>query len=177
MKSSKSASRYAQALLDLAIEQNKVDTVAADMNYMATLCAENPDLENMLQSPVVKADKKISVLNAIFDQFDKLTNLFVELIVKNGREAYLSQIASSFDVLLKAHQGIVPVTLISAQKLDDKVKNEIVSKVQASVKGTVELTEKIDTDLIGGFIVRMGDNQIDASVASQINKLKQRLTR
>jgi F-type H+-transporting ATPase subunit delta len=177
MKISKSASRYAQALLDLAIEQNKLDAVAADMKYMATVCAENPELELMLQSPVVKADKKLSVLNAIFDQFDQLMNLFVDLIVKNGREAYLSQIASSFDVLLKAHQGIVPVTLISAQKLDDKVKKEIVSKVQASITGTVELTEKIDSDLIGGFIVRMGDTQIDASVASQINKLKQRLTR
>nr|WP_294862586.1 ATP synthase F1 subunit delta [uncultured Fluviicola sp.] len=177
MKISKSASRYAQALLDLAIEQNKLDAVAADMKYMATVCAENPELELMLQSPVVKADKKLSVLNAIFDQFDQLTNLFVDLIVKNGREAYLSQIAGSFDVLLKAHQGIVPVTLISAKKLDDKVKKEIVSKVQASITGTVELTEKIDADLIGGFIVRMGDTQIDASVASQINKLKQRLTR
>jgi len=177
MKISKSASRYAQALLDLAIEQNKLDAVAADMKYMATVCAENPELELMLQSPVVKADKKLSVLNAIFDQFDQLTNLFVDLIVKNGREAYLSQIASSFDVLLKAHLGIVPVTLISAQKLDDKVKKDIVSKVQASITGTVELTEKIDADLIGGFIVRMGDTQIDASVASQINKLKQRLTR
>jgi len=177
MKISKSASRYAQALLDLAIEQNKLDAVAADMKYMATVCAENPDLELMLQSPVVKADKKLSVLNAVFDQFDQLTNLFVDLIVKNGREAYLSQIASSFDVLLKSHQGIVPVTLISAQKLDDKVKKEIVSKVQASITGTVELTEKIDSDLIGGFIVRMGDTQIDASVASQINKLKQRLSR
>ncbi|WP_343748862.1 ATP synthase F1 subunit delta [Fluviicola sp.] len=176
MKSSKSASRYAQALLDLAIEQNKVEAIAADMKYMATVCAENRDLELMLESPVVKADKKIAVLNAVFDQFDKATASFVELIVKNGREAYLPQIAASFDAILKEHQGIIPVTLISAQKLDDKVKNEIVSKVQASTSGTVELTEKIDPDLIGGFIVRMGDNQIDASVASQINKLKQRLT-
>lgn len=177
MKSSKSASRYAQALLDLAIEQNKVDAIAADMKYMATVCAENRDLETMLQSPIVKADKKIAVLSAIFDQFDKATTMFVELIVKNGREAYLPQIASAFDAILKQHLGIVPVTLISAQKLDDKVKKEIVAKVQASTTGTVELTEKIDADLIGGFIVRMGDNQIDASVASQINKLKQRLTR
>ncbi len=177
MKSSKSASRYAQALLDLAIEQNKVDAIAADMKYMATVCAENRDLETMLQSPIVKADKKIAVLNAIFDQFDRATAMFVELIVKNGREAYLPQIASSFDAILKQHLGIVPVTLISAQKLDEQVKKEIVAKVQASTTGTVELTEKIDADLIGGFIVRMGDNQIDASVASQINKLKQRLTR
>ena len=177
MKISKSAARYAQALLDLAIEQNKVDVIAADMKYMATVCAENRDLEVMLESPIVKADKKLSVLNAVFDQFDKVTNMFVELIVKNGREAYLYQIASSFDTILKEYQGIVPVTLISAHKLDDKVKKEIVAKVQASTTGTVELTEKIDADLIGGFIVRMGDNQIDASVASQISKLKQRLTR
>jgi F-type H+-transporting ATPase subunit delta len=177
MKISKSASRYAQALLDLAIEQNKVDGIAADMKYMATVCAENPELELMLQSPIVKADKKLSILNAVFDQFDSLTSMFVDLIVKNGREPYLSQIASSFDVLLKAHLGIVPVTLISAQKLDDKVKKEILSKVQTMTPGTVELTEKIDADLIGGFIVRMGDTQIDASVASQISKLKQRLTR
>lgn len=177
MKSSKSAIRYAQALLDLAIEQNKVDAVAADMKYLATVCDENRDLETMLQSPIVKADKKVAILNAIFDQFDVLTNSFVELIAKNSREAFLPQIASAFEGILKAHQGIVPVTLISAQKLDDKVKNEIVSKVQAVTPGKVELTEQIDTDLIGGFIVRMGDNQIDASVASQINKLKQRLTR
>lgn len=176
MKSSKSASRYAQALLDLAIEQNKVDAIAADMKYLATVCAENRDLELMLESPIVKADKKIAVLNAVFDQFDKATASFVELIVKNGREAYLPQIAESFDAILKQHQGIIPVTLISAQKLDEKVKKEIISKVQASTSGTVELTEKIDPDLIGGFVVRMGDNQIDASVASQINKLKQRLT-
>ncbi|MDR0803371.1 ATP synthase F1 subunit delta [Fluviicola sp.] len=177
MKSSKSASRYAQALLDLAIEQNKVDAIAADMKYMATVCAENRDLELMLESPVVKADKKIAVLNAVFDQFDKATASFVELIVKNGREAYLPQIAESFDAILKQYLGIIPVTLISAHRLDDKVKKEIVSKVQNFTSGTVELTEKIDADLIGGFIVRMGDDQIDASVASQMNKLKQRLTR
>lgn len=177
MKSSKSAIRYAQALLDLAIEQNKVDAVAADMKFMATVCAENRDLEVMLQSPIVKADKKVAILNAIFDQFDALTKSFVELIAKNSREAYLPQIAGAFEGILKAYQGIVPVTLISAQKLDDKVKQEIVAKVQGMTTGKIEVTEQLDADLIGGFIVRMGDNQIDASIASQINNLKQRLTR
>lgn len=177
MKSSKSAIRYSKALLDLAIEQNKVDVVAADMKFMATVCAENRDLEVMLQSPIVKADKKVAILNAIFDQFDTLTKSFVELIAKNSREAYLPQIAEAFEGILKAHQGIVPVTLISAQKLDDKVKQEIIAKVQGMTTGKVEVTEKLDADLIGGFIVRMGDNQIDASIASQINNLKQRLTR
>ena len=177
MKSSKSAIRYAQALLELAIEQSKIDAVASDMKLLASVCAENRDLELMLQSPIVKADKKVAVLNQIFSNFDSLTKSFVELIAKNSRESILPQIAASFEGILKTHLGIVPVTLLSAVKLDDKIKQDIVAKVQKIAPGKIEWTEKIDTDIIGGFIVRMGDNQIDASVASQMNKLKQRLTK
>ncbi len=177
MKSSKSASRYSQALLDLAIEQGNLDTVAADMKFMAEVCAENHDLELMLESPIVKADKKIAVLNAVFDQFDKVTKSFVELIVKNRREGLLPQIAASFDSQLKAYKGIIPVKLVSAKPLDAGVKKTILSNLEKSVKGTLEVTEELNADLIGGFIVRMGDTQIDASVASQLGQLKTRLTK
>lgn len=177
MKSSKSATRYAQALLDLSVEQGNLDAVAADMKFMADICAENRELELLLQSPIVKADKKMAVLNAIFDQFDKVTKSFVELIVKNGREGFLSQIAASFEGLLKAYKGIVPVKLVSAKPLDAGVKKTILGNLEKFVKGTLEVTEEVDSDLIGGFIVRMGDHQIDASVASQLGQLKQRLTR
>ncbi len=177
MKSSKSASRYSQALLDLAIEQGNLDTIAADMKFMAEVCAENHDLELMLESPIVKADKKIAVLNAVFDQFDKVTKSFVELIVKNRREGLLPQIAASFDAQLKEYKGIVPVKLVSAKPLDAGVKKTILSNLEKSVKGTLEVTEELNPDLIGGFIVRMGDTQIDASVASQLGQLKTRLTK
>lgn len=177
MKSSKSASRYAQALLDLAIEQGNLDAVSADMKYLTVVCAENRDLELMLLSPIVKADKKIAVLNSVFDQFDKTSRSFMELIVKNGREGILPQIAAAFDDLLKAYKGIVPVTLVSAMKLDEGVKKTILTKVQGMAQGTLEVSEEIDPALIGGFVVKMGDHQIDASVASQLGKLKQRLTK
>lgn len=176
MKSSKSASRYAQALLDLAIEQGNLESVAADMKYLSVVCAENRDLELMLLSPIVKADKKIAVLNAVFDQFDAVSKSFIELIAKNGRESILPQIADAFEGLLKAHKGIVPVTLVSASKLDEGVKKTILAKVQSMAHGTLEVSEEIDPALIGGFLVKMGDHQIDASVASQLGKLKQRLT-
>ncbi len=78
---------------------------------------------------------------------------------------------------MKAGKGIVPITLISAIALNDATKKEILEKAQASIKGTLEVTELVDESLIGGFIIRMEDKQIDASVASQINNLKQRLTR
>ena len=89
----------------------------------------------------------------------------------------MPQIAEAFIALVKEHKGIVPVSLISARPLDAKTKEMITSKVQAMVSGQLEIEEKIDESIIGGFIVRMGDTQIDASVASQFNNLKQRLTR
>lgn len=177
MKSTKSASRYAKALLELAIEQNNLDKIAADMAYIAKVNAEEKDFQILLNSPVVKADKKIAIFREIFHNFDQLTNLFIDLITKNRRENLLAVIATSFEAQLKAHKGIVPVTLISAAPLSKDAKDTILSKLKTSVKGTLEINEIIDNELIGGFIVRMDDKQIDASIASQFNNLKQRLTR
>jgi len=102
---------------------------------------------------------------------------FVHLLTKNRREMLLPLIAEEYIAKVKAVRGIVPVTLTSAHKLDDKVKQSILDKLNKAVKGEIELNEKIDEDLIGGFVVRMGDTRIDASVAHQLNELKQRLTR
>jgi F-type H+-transporting ATPase subunit delta len=113
----------------------------------------------------------------LFPKFDEITTLFIELITKNGREAMIPQIADSFEAQLKAHKGIVPVTLISANALDSKTKETIIAKVQSTITGILEVTEQIDASLIGGFVVKIGDNRIDASVANQLENLKQRLTR
>ena len=177
MRSSKGAARYAKALLELAIEQNKLDVIAADMKYLLLVNDENKDFHIVLNSPVINSDKKIEIFGAIFGQFDNLSTMFINLITKNRREYMLPQIAHQFDVQMKAGKGIVPITLISAIALNDTTKKEILEKAQASIKGTLEVTELVDESLIGGFIIRMEDKQIDASVASQINNLKQRLTR
>lgn len=177
MKSSKVAYRYAKSLLELAIEQKKIDSILGDMNFLLEINNESRDLELLIQSPVVKADKKIEIFEKIFEQFEDVSMAFLRLITKNGRESVLPEIAQAFDSLVKEHKGIVPVTLVSATKLDDKTKGQIMSKVEGMVTGKLEVEEKIDESIIGGFIVRMGDTQIDASVLRQFNNLKQRLTR
>ena len=177
MKSTKVAARYAKALLELAIEQKKVDSVSGDMHFLLQTNNESRDFELLIGSPIVKADKKIAIFKMIFEQFEEITMAFVELITKNGREALLPAIAAEFEAQVKAHKGIVPMTLVSAVPLDQSTKDAILGKVQGSVKGTLEITEVIDESLIGGFMVKMGDTQIDASVASQFKNLKQRLTR
>jgi len=177
MKSTKVASRYAKSLLEIALEQNNVDAVLGDMKFLIQTHDETRDFGIMIDSPLINADKKISIFELIFDQFEETSMKFVKLITKNGREDVLPEIARSFEAQVKEHRGIVPIVITSAVKLDEATKQKIVAKVQQTVKGELEIEEKIDPSLIGGFIVRMGDLQLDASIANQFNNLKQRLTR
>jgi len=177
INSTKSASRYAKALLELAIEQNKVDKVSSDMRAIVAAKNETNEFQLFLNSPLIQSDKKISILNQLFENFDILSNSFIALIAKNRREGILAEIAASFDVLLKEHQGIVPVTLVASKKLDEATVQSILAKVKPTVKGTIELTETIDEALLGGFVVKIGNTQFDSSVANQFKNLKQRLTR
>lgn len=177
MRGTKAASRYARALLELAIDLNKVDQVDADMKYLLEISNETKDFELLLKSPVVKTDKKIAIFKELFGQFEEITMLFVQQVTKNRRESFLPDIADSFARQVKEHKGIVPITIISAAPLKESIKETILAKVQKTIKGEFEVSEIIDKDLIGGFIVRMGDMQIDASVSSQFNNLKQRLTK
>lgn len=177
MKSTKSAGRYAKALLELAQEQNKTDIVESNMLEVVKASKETHDFQVFLNSPIIKVDKKIDVMNQLFSNFDSLTMSFLELITKNGRENLITAIANSFLAQLKELRGIVPVSITSASPLDEKTREVILSKVKSIASGKLEVEEIIDKTIIGGFVVRLGDKQIDASVASQLNRMKQELTK
>ncbi|MCH1478852.1 ATP synthase F1 subunit delta [Crocinitomicaceae bacterium] len=172
MKSTKSAIRYAKAILELSSETNAVDQVAADMERIVEAGNDTGDFQVFLNSPVIKTDKKISILKVLFSEFTELTMSFIELITKNKREYLLTEIASAFVNLLKKQNGIVPISVTSAVKLEKQTLNQILEKLKSHVDGEFEVTEEVDPALIGGFIVRMEDKQIDASIASQLNRMK-----
>ena len=173
MKSNKAAVRYAKALLELATEHNKVELIEADILQLLKVSNEAHDFQVFLNSPLINIDKKIAVIKQIFPDFNQTTIDLLSLVTNNGRESVMIDIAKQFISQLKAQRGIVPITIISAQELEESTKQSILSKISASINGTAEITEEIDTALIGGFIVRMGDHQIDASVATQLQRLKQ----
>ena len=177
MKSTKSASRYAKALLELAIEQQKVESIESNMSRILAAAKETNEFQVFLDSPIINLDKKVAVLNSLFGEFEPLTLSFLALITKNGRERLITEIAQSYISQLKDFKGIVPISITSARKLDEATKATILAKINATVKGTLEITELVDESLIGGFIVTMGDKQIDASVASQLARMKQELTK
>jgi len=175
MKSTKSAIRYAKALLELSIENSNLDEVSSDMKRIVESSNETNDFKVFLSSPVIKSDKKIEVLKVLFVGFEKLTSSFIDLITKNKREYLLVEIAEAYLYLLKKYQKIVPVSITSARKLEKETLNQILDKMKSHVEGDFEVTEEVDESLIGGFIVRMDDKQIDASVLTQLNRMKQEL--
>jgi F-type H+-transporting ATPase subunit delta len=173
MKGNKVASRYAKALLDLAVEQNVLDNVNADMINLSAVFADSKDLTNMLKSPVIAPSKKVEILEAVFGKNLNAMSLgFLKLIVKKSRAGILPEIADSFIELYKKHNNILDVYLTSAVLLDAPVKEKILSKIKVRFTGTINLIEKVDPALVGGFIVRIDDNQLDASIATQLTNLK-----
>lgn len=177
MKGTRATSRYAKALLELAIENNQVDEVLNDMKYVVGVSNEAREFQLLVKSPIINPDKKIAIFNELFGQFQQISLAFIGLITKKGREVLLADIAASYEDQVNKYKGITPLTITSAVPLSEVVKSKILSKVKGIASGTLEVTEKIDPAIIGGFIVRTDDKQIDASVASQLDNLKQRLTR
>jgi len=177
MKGSKVAARYAQALLEITEEKQKTDIAIDDLRFLYSTVEDNRDFQLFLKNPIIKSDKKIAILETVFAQFDEVTMAFIRLITKNGREALLPSIAHEFEARMKSMRGIVPIILTSAVALDASVKDSIVKKLSAQVQGKLDVEEKLDEKLIGGFMVRMGDIQIDASILRQFKEMRKSLMR
>ena len=173
MKSTRLSSRYAKSLLNLVVEKNKLEETLNDMKYIVDLCSNNKDLVLMLKSPIIKTDKKLSILSEIFSKnISETTMAFINIITNKKREMHLEAIAVSFIGLYKSHKNIKTVSITTAVPLSDQIKSEIMSYIKKTGGEEVELTEIVNEDIIGGVIIKMGDKQLDASVTRKIKKLK-----
>lgn len=170
------ANRYAKSLMELAVESNQLDAVRTDMKTIEQVCAENREFELFLNSPVIKTDKKIAVLSTLFKgKISDMTLSFLNLITSKHRESYIHYIATAFDEQYKVNKNIFTAVVTSAKGLDNTTKLKVIELLKSQMKGEVELTEKIDANTIGGFILRVGDKQIDKTVARQLSNLKKEL--
>ncbi|MDA0881870.1 MAG: ATP synthase F1 subunit delta [Bacteroidetes bacterium] len=170
----KVAIRYAKSLMELAESKGSVDAAMADMSLIENTIKANKELVMLLSSPVVDMAKKEKVLMAIFgDKISDISKDFVQLITRKGREGDLLAIADRFIALVKERRNIHQAVVTSATPLTAAAKTELLGMVQKIKAGEVELTEKIDPSIIGGFILRVDDSMIDASVLARFRKLRQ----
>lgn len=171
------ASRYAKSLLDLAVEKGQLEAVYADMLQVKSVCENSKEFVTFLKSPIINADKKVSTLTAVFEgKLNAITSGFLTIVANKRREAVIPQIAESFVEQYKTQKNILTAVITSAKGLDETTKQQALALVKAQLNGEVELVEKIDANIIGGFVLKIGDKQIDKSVARQLNNLKKQLT-
>lgn len=179
MRNPRLANRYAKSILDLAIEHNSLEPVLKDMELIHKVCADSRELTVVLRSPVIGADKKISILNAIFEgKIEAITKGFVELLVKKGREFFLPEMAESFIAQYKVYKNIHVVRFTTAVVIDDALKNSIREKITSSIgSGTIDLETTVNKDLIGGFVLEVGDQLFDASILRDLNDIRNQFTK
>ena len=172
------ASRYAKSLLDLAVEKGKLEQVNKDMKLLSDLAAQNRDLVLMLKSPIITHDKKLAVLNKVFaGKVDEMTLAFFQILTRKQREAYLVFVAEEFHHQYNTHKGIEEATITTTFALDAKLKAEFSKVVEKITSKKVELTEVVDESIIGGFVLKIGDRQIDDSVSSKLKALRLEFTK
>ena len=177
MSENKAASRYAKSLIDLSTEQNALEEMRNDMVLIEQVIDQNSVLEAILQNPVIPLDKKYSILEEVFGkQVHAVTKSYLKLVVSKGRSAILFDTTKAFIRQYNSIKGIVTAEVSSATELTEANKAEITAVVKKEIGAKeVIIKEKINADLIGGFILKVGDRQFDASIAGSLNKLKKEL--
>ena len=167
------ASRYAKSLIDLSQEQNSLEEIKNDMNFFLQTLKANSQLKAVLGNPIVSHAKKLAILDAIFiSRVDKLSIAFFKIMVNKGRGEVLYTTAQEFINQYNLLKHITKATVVSATALSDSNKQALLNEVKAAVGGEVVLDAKTDPSLIGGFVLTVGDRQVDTSIASNLKKLK-----
>lgn len=168
------AARYAKSILDLSVEKGQLETVHNDMLLLKDTCRNSHELVNLLHSPVIKADKKGKILQAIFGgKISPLTNAFITLLLHKEREGYLPEIAVAFVEQYKTYKGISTVRLTTAVPVSEDVRQAILQKLKTERNlQLVELDTDVRKELIGGFILEIGDLRMDSSVAFELNNVR-----
>ncbi|MBK7098780.1 MAG: ATP synthase F1 subunit delta [Sphingobacteriales bacterium] len=167
------AARYAKALLDFSIEQGMLEEIFTDMKWLDGICKSNRDFTNLLRSPIIREQAKINVINAITTgRVNAISRTFLGLLITKNREANLDEITHAFAAQYREHKNIKIVKLTTAIPVGDGVKKAILNKLKESGDfQNIELEEKVNPGLIGGFVLETGDKMIDASVAYDLKAI------
>ncbi|WP_271855361.1 ATP synthase F1 subunit delta [Patiriisocius marinus] len=175
---SRAAIRYAKAVLDQANEANISEVVFGDMKSVEATLAGSKELRNVLQSPVIKGEDKKQALLKIFEGNSEVTKGLIQILTSNKRINLLGGVASSFVNLYNDSKGVKTAHVTTAVPLSAELENQVLAKVKEMTGSeNVTIINKIDESILGGFILRVGDLQYNASIANQLGNLKREFSK
>ncbi|HOO99595.1 MAG TPA: ATP synthase F1 subunit delta [Bacteroidales bacterium] len=175
MNDSKISVRYARALFGLAVEKKELERIFDDMKYISEIC-RIPEVKELIDNPVIVPSKKKQALRSVLrDKAHDLTLSLIDIVVGNGREKFIPAIAREFIRETKTYRGITESVLTTAVEINDNIRSRIRDLIENIFKTKVELKEEIDKNIIGGFILKVEDSYIDASVRKKLRTIEKEL--
>jgi len=172
MAGARAAIRYAKAVLSLASDEKTSEVVNSEMKLIATTISQNKELSDVLKSPVVNSSIKKSVLLEVFNNSSKSVLNLIDTLISNNRIDILNDVAQKYNQLFDASRGIELATVTTAVALTEDLKKKVLAKAKELTGKDIEVENVIDESILGGFILRIGDIQYNASITNQLNKLK-----
>jgi len=169
---SRAAIRYAKAILDIAQTSGKAEAVNNDMKSIVTAVAESAELKDFLSSPVIKMDVKKSAVSEVFSSVQDETNSLFHLLFENKRFEILESIATQYNRLYDESNGVEVAKVTTAFPITTELQTKVLAKIAEFSSKKITIENIVDPAIIGGFILRVGDQQYNASVASKLSELK-----
>jgi len=176
MAGTRAAIRYAKAILDLAISKGSATEVSRDMELISSTISGNDELGMFMQNPITKAESKESALLEIFAGIDDVTKSLFRLLHENKRFEILESVATEYSRLFEEMNGIEVAKVTTAIAMDEELEAKVLSKILTFSNKKVVIENIVDPSIIGGFIIRIGDRQYNASVANRLKVLKRELS-
>ena len=172
MTGSRAATRYAKAILGYAQEQGTLEAVHSDMLEISKVVESNKELRQVIESPVIKSKLKSNVLKEVFSGCSDSTEKLFALLLENNRIEIIGMVADKFIVRYDELKGKETAVVTTAVALTEELEAKILEKVRSLTGKEISLEKIVDDSIIGGFILRVGDQQFDASIANKLNNLK-----
>jgi ATP synthase F1 delta subunit len=169
------ASTYAEALYESAVESDAVEAVSSDLDAFASAVEESPELSGALSNPDVDARSKKAVVATLTEGAHALAANFLQLLIDRGRIGELAEIRGAFDERVTRAQGRLTVEAVTAVPLPDDLRRRIVERIQGKTGATVDLTESVDPEIVGGLVLRVGGVVVDGSLRHRLDELRQAL--
>jgi F-type H+-transporting ATPase subunit delta len=176
MSSTRAAIRYAKAILDLASSKNVAEAVNNDMKTIATTITGNQELSTFIQNPTMKVEVKENALLEVFADSNAVTKGLFKLLFENKRFEILAEIASEYNNLFDESNGVEVAKVTTAVAMDSALEAKVLAKIATFSDKKITIENIIDPAIIGGFILRIGDKQYNASVANRLQVLKRELS-
>lgn len=172
MAGNRAAHRYAKALMSLAVENKQLEEMEADMHLIDNTIKDSKDLQNLLKTPIVKNEVKRSIIKEVFEGVNHTTSNLFDVLIDNKRIDILADVCQAFITLVDQANNVVSAEVTTATTLTPEMQEKILAKVKELTGSEASLVKKVDNKLLGGFLLRIGDLQYDASIAGKFNSLK-----